>query len=345
MGNTFARKNPGKGRKRAAPKPPPADGPAAAVGNQDMLKMYKETRGGTDERLRINPEMYGLTHVQCKKAADNPALTGADQGAKQAQIDGKAHPSGPLTEQNMPRQGSLGDAALFGAMLAAARANPELIRDMIKDNYDGTYDVELYVRDDVWSTKMNPVILTIDATFPVSQTLDPLYAQAGRGEDRPELWAMLIEKAYAIHMGRWPGQAEGGQGVVDPDQEQALAMLMGRSEAELDIGELGPEKAMALIDHCVRQGWPLTCVAKEMAEMDPRTAREADLQSLVGGHTYVASSANVDEGKVDLLNPWGALHQKKLSSANLVKWFKTIKVVKSKDRRKGNMQPGASALA
>jgi hypothetical protein len=82
-----------------------------------------------------------------------------------------------------------------------------------------------------------------------------------------------------------------------------------------------------------------------MAEMDPRTRREADLQSLVGGHTYVASSANLDEGKVDLLNPWGALHQKKLSSANLLKWFRTIHVVKAKDRRKGNLQTGASSLA
>jgi hypothetical protein len=256
MGNTFARKAPGRGRKRAAPKPPPADGPAAGVGNQDLLKFFKETKGGTEERLKINPEMYGLTQLQDKKAAAAPAPGGTDAGAKQAQIDGKAHPSGPLTEKNMPRQGGLGDAALFGALLAAARANPELIRDMIKDNYDGTYDVELYVQDDVWSTKLNPVILTIDATFPVTDAMDPLYAQAGRGEDRPELWAMLIEKAYAIHMGRWPGQEPGSQGGLEPTQEHALAMLMGRNEAELDIAELGPDKAMALIDHCIKQGCP-----------------------------------------------------------------------------------------
>jgi hypothetical protein len=99
---------------------------------------------------------------------------------------------------------------MLAALAAIARANPSLIRNMIKDNGDGTYNVTLYIQDNFWSSR-SPKVVKVKSTFPANNG-NPAYSQIGdRGKKGPELWVMLIEKAYAMSKGGYD-DIEGGFG-------------------------------------------------------------------------------------------------------------------------------------
>jgi len=94
-------------------------------------------------------------------------------------------------------------------MLAVARANPALIKDLIRDNGDGTFDVTLYVRNS-WFGLPLPKTVTIDARLPEKYAGTPLYAKLGDTVGgAEELWPALIEKAVAQQKGSYE-QISGG---------------------------------------------------------------------------------------------------------------------------------------
>ena len=335
MGIAKAMKAPGKGKDKKKSASKAASKAMSTSSNQDLLETLAEVRGGTEERLRFDDEFLELTK-QTTELENNPALQ-EDEQAEYCHMNGAAFDDDK--ELCDSQQGALRDGALFGAMLALARAQPELIKDMITDNYDGTYDVELYIQEDFWSMKAEPIIVTIDASFPTEMgSIDPLYAQANPDQEEPELWAMLIEKAYAVHMGTWD-KANDEQLENNSKVAGALAMLMGKREAEFDPSELGPAECVKLLQACEERGWPVTCQAKNLEDLEEGDQREADRKSVVSGHTYVGMGGNGNMSKVDLANPWGALHLTGLNAADFCKWFQKISVVKTegnKDKHKRN---------
>ena len=76
-------------------------------------------------------------------------------------------------------QGGLGDCYLIGTLASIVEKNPDFIKDMMKEQSDGTVNVRLY------DAKGNRVIVNIDKKVP---------SEYSRGA----LWVKLVEKAYAV---------------------------------------------------------------------------------------------------------------------------------------------------
>lgn len=101
-------------------------------------------------------------------------------------------------------QGSIGDCWLVSTLSAICVNNPQAIRDMIRDNKDGTVTVRLYEEK---NNSYIPHYVTVEKTVPkkVARKTDGIEGSktvANNGS----LWVQMIEKAYAasgIHKGRF----------------------------------------------------------------------------------------------------------------------------------------------
>lgn len=90
-------------------------------------------------------------------------------------------------------QGGVGDCYFLAGISAVVTHNPQAIRDMIRDNNDGTVTVRLYRHNRPGEDINDPVpyYITVDKSTPnLVQTGEDAYA-------RNVLWVQLIEKAYA----------------------------------------------------------------------------------------------------------------------------------------------------
>lgn len=75
-------------------------------------------------------------------------------------------------------QGTIGDCYLLATLVSLAKTNPQKIKDMIKDNGDGTYNVKFS-----------------DETIKVKSPTDVELALYANGDS----WVPIIEKAYAVY--------------------------------------------------------------------------------------------------------------------------------------------------
>lgn len=302
----------------------------AGFGNTDALDVMKGTegKGFSDRDLRLTPEFMKLLQSD-RSLQQNPEL---GEGQEEQRFKGAATPdAGKLA---LAQMGSCRNASLFAAMIALARSNPDAINDIVKDNGDGTYDITLYMKEDVWSFSAAPQIITVDTRFPVEAgSHDPLYAEALRGEEGPELWAMLIEKAAAIYMGEWQSLTDENL-AGDARYEGAMAMLTGAPENSFDLAEIEPERAREILELALARGWAVTATARDLDQEEDDVQREAERHTIVSGHSYAPSRVDAKQGKVDMTNPWGAGHIKNMNLKDLKRFFSEIRVVRTTERRK-----------
>ncbi len=86
------------------------------------------------------------------------------------------------------KQGDLGDCYFMASLASMAQDQPQAILQAIAPLGDGTYVVRFY-------SNGRPVYLRIDAELPVNFSGSLPYARAG---DQGQIWAPLLEKAYAF---------------------------------------------------------------------------------------------------------------------------------------------------
>lgn len=99
-------------------------------------------------------------------------------------------------------QGVIGDCWLVSTLSAVCVNNPQLIRDMMRDNEDGTVTVRLYAEK---NNSYVPYYVTVDKSVPESKILTTDGGDSkGIIGNRGAIWVQMIEKAYAasgLHKG------------------------------------------------------------------------------------------------------------------------------------------------
>lgn len=258
------------------------------------------------------------------------------------------------------KQGGVGDCFLMASMSAVAKLDPNIIKNMIKDNKDGTFTVKLYrpIKEGKKSTVSDgSAIYTTETvgleavevivsnkvvvdTWPgpdsKHEANTPIYAKS---QDQGELWPLIIEKAYA--------KLAGGYDNIDGGfSEEAFEVLTGRPRTSYDYGYQYNE-AIKAFDEAIQRPNPIITFATStemsgdplgpddvdengnpfagtVGESMKRTLAEDGAELIVAGHAYTFDKMNGD--KVQLINPHGKNHIKLIPKDNLFKYFSRITV-------------------
>ena len=258
--------------------------------------------------------------------AKNPDVTKDDKGKYNYQeVKGTAFARGKgdrtSVAANDTEQNYLGDCYLIAAMGAVARAQPSAIKELIKDNKDGTYNVSLWVPKSKWSQTRVKTTVTVDSQFPTSAAGAPAYAGKGdTGSKGPELWPMLLEKAYAIYMGSY-GNIEGGY------SSDSMEMLTNKENQGYDSPDLADDKVMELIAGALKTKKPITAEVTDESTWSDTDKKDAEKYGIVGNHVYAPSKANAKGKTIDLQNPWGVNHITALPVKVFKRFFTLFNIV------------------
>lgn len=220
-------------------------------------------------------------------------------------------------DPNDVEQGTIGDCYLMAGLMAIANQNPSLIKNAIQENPDGTYTVTLHVRD-VWGN-LQEVKETVDGSFP-SYNGKVVFAQGGDvANNKTEMWAMVIEKAYAKHSG-------GYEELVGGDPGRAVELVTGvkaerqpASKSDLTIGWLANEQKLG---HTITVGSLQNPGSNALyATSVPKKDR------LFAKHAYVVTGVDEKTGTVTVRNPWDWNgYAKQLTWAQFQSSFSTVSV-------------------
>lgn len=186
-------------------------------------------------------------------------------------------------------QGRIGDCWWIASMMAVAQADPQVIRDAITVNPNGTYTVHLY-RDGV----RVPVTVTPDMVLMPDGT--PAFVSNGRSDDTYELWPMVLEKALALEYGDY-AEIEGGWPSV------GFTALTGRASTSHDTADLSIQRLADTVSGGGAVG--LASLTPDDARDSTYYQQDAGADRLFANHAYYVQSVDVDAGTVTVVNPWG----------------------------------------
>lgn len=251
----------------------------------------------------------------------------ANRGATAQRVSGSAfvNDAGTATSganasagvsHNDIQQGHIGDCYLMGLLAAIARVRPDFIASMIQDHGDGTYTVT-FRGPEFWGQHAG-VAITVDSTFWMKPDGTPVYARAG---DRsatagPELWPMIIEKAWAQLQGSYENTVGGkNQGTADFFQ-----IISGNKARNLTPTSLPGAMMLMLCVQALNNRTPVYFGSKSA---DPDGALEA--AGVVPNHAYALMGATASS--VSLYNAWGNQHLENKSWDFIVSYFSEVRLV------------------
>jgi hypothetical protein len=250
-----------------------------------------------------------------------PGATGTTTGGKVDLPDPKLHKDemnadgtpkfttqryeGPLftngVEMGDVVQGQLGDCYVPSAFAAMAKANPDFLKNAIKDNGDGTYTVTFKKRD--WSSgTMVPVEVKVDGDLYSRSWGGPLYgASSGdRSTSKMEMWFPIMEKAYAAFKGGAEGYNGIGNGGASNDVFEAITGLRGSSSSISTSSS--PTTVFAQVKSAIDNHLPISAGTHgdDQEALYTNTGVYAD-------HSYSVVGYKEEGGVkyVQLRNPWG----------------------------------------
>jgi len=177
------------------------------------------------------------------------------------------------------RQGALGDCWWLAGMGAIADQNPEIIKQMIKQNANGTYTVTFGDGEQV----------TVTPDLVVNSNNSPAFSNPQNGV----MWPAILEKAYAEKEGSF-GEIEGGW------PGDAMETITGDDSGDVPSMLQTEEFLSGMLENGNAIG-----VTTPGDKKDSYYELESG-DSLVGNHAYVVKE--IKDGKVTLYNPWGQQH-------------------------------------
>jgi hypothetical protein len=248
-----------------------------------------------------NPRLEGGGERLWRKALGMPDVNAAYQ-----KIEGTPFVQGPddaaAVDANDVRQGKVGDCYFMAALASVAKQRPDLIENMIRPNEDGTYTVTLYERSLFSGLMPAKVEVKVTPELPVDVATGRLaFAQGGDEVDgKPELWAALIEKAYAQREGSY-ALVTGGFGGM------GLEAISGERSQLHDTGRLTFEDLASTFERqagIVAHSLPPRLGHKREGDggLDHPLYKNG---TIVASHAYYVAGIDRDSGTVSIRNPWG----------------------------------------
>ena len=250
------------------------------------------------------------------------------ENVEYAALDGERFITGEgdllAIDPNDINQGEIGDCYLISALAEIALKEPELIADLISDNGDGTYTVNLY-RHKYFNLfgELIPNPITITNELPTRGD-DLVFA---RGADPDELWPMLIEKAVAAENGSYKG-IEGGWG------NQAMEQLTG-----VESEKYKPDRiTFDQLDEFNQQGYAMTAATYHDLELKILNVTILDINNqpdndplfinntLTANHVYYVVNVDSAEETITLANPWSPHEEVELTMEEFQGAFSRLSV-------------------
>lgn len=221
-------------------------------------------------------------------------------------------------------QGSLGDCYFMASLAAVARANPEAIKKLIKDNGDGTFEVTLYIRPHAWS-EATPVTKTVDSRLASKVTGTPLYAGLGdKADGEAEGWAPLLEKRLAQEKGSY-NDISGGNISKGFNYAGGFELLTGKKQETQWVSKLNDDEILILIKDALDNNKPVTCGSLSGEQTEDLT-RAANAKNVHWNHAYAPMDVNAGSKTISLQNPWGRAHVEDLTIKDFRRFYKNIRV-------------------
>ncbi len=207
-------------------------------------------------------------------------------------------------------QGNTGDCYLMASLAALAATNPDMIREMITVNADGTYTVRFFNEQ---TGKAEYV--TIDPKDIPNKNGNLIYAGYG---DNGELWPAIIERAYAewidernIRDSSWSLFLEklGLEGTNDFKlisgglPQVALQHLTGANSVTFEPTSFSEADLLQNL----MEGNPITLgtLQSDNPIINGNTIYGGNEGQLVPSHAYYITGYDAATGLVEIHNPWG----------------------------------------
>jgi hypothetical protein len=187
------------------------------------------------------------------------------------------------------KQGEIGDCWLVSACDAIATTKPERLRNMMKDNGDGTVTVT-FKRFDQDASKYVDEHVTVTREVYGSST--PVYGKSLTGE----AWFPLLEKAYA----QWKG---GYDGIRSGYPFEAFEAILGAEGKHFDLDVGTPDAVWNRLLKQTRKGDAMVAWSRV-----DTPALSYSNTGLVGDHAYAVLGAEQrgEERIVRVRNPWNS---------------------------------------
>jgi hypothetical protein len=200
-------------------------------------------------------------------------------------------------------QGSLSDCWVLSALISIARTDPSAIERLIRKRSDGAYDVTLYVGDKTTRdgvVERAPKVLRVAPTFATDDDGNLVYAKPQDvGPNGPELWPLLIEKAYAQHFGRYDGPIPVlGRDLNGNDVPAFNALLPRGSFVTHDPMRENDDEIGEALANAFASGKPVTALTTI-----PGDSKDADRYGIVTWHHYSIAKVDRAAKTLDLEDP------------------------------------------
>jgi hypothetical protein len=208
------------------------------------------------------------------------------------------------------RQGFIGDCFFLSPLMATARINPRRIANMVRgpigESPSGgdTYEVKLYDNDG------HLVTHHVDDRFVSNADGTPRYAQYGDLSAKgPELWVMLMEKAWAAQRGGFNNMDFGMA-------NDGLKAVTGKDSTWHHIAAESADTILNTIWQAVQDGKPVIPITPGPITTPALTWAATNGITLIPSHAYNVESANRSDREIDVANPHGRNHLRSLGIGN-----------------------------
>ncbi|MGV3624300.1 MAG: C2 family cysteine protease [Archangium sp.] len=188
-------------------------------------------------------------------------------------------------------QGSIANCYMVSAFSSLAQQNPDAIKNAIRQNADGTYDVRFFEKSGYNSYR--PVTVKVDGDLPTEFGTTAKY---GKARDPKEQWITVLEKAYAQWKGGYEAIGNGGNaGTV-------FEALTGKPPSWTSTSSSTPDQVFSRLSTAISTGKPVTA-----GTHGKDSGVDYNGTGVYAWHAYtvLGTSTEGTQKYVELRNPWG----------------------------------------